>query len=75
MRRRLQDLWDDLGAWLVIHLWPRVFTDIEAKGFEEGEEWAIMARGEPVGPEGIAKLYSLAEPQEGSQWGIGSGNA
>ncbi len=72
---RLRQVWDDIGMHLVIYLWPNVFTEIENKGFEEGEEWALMARGQPVGPEAVAELYNLAEPQEGSQWGIGSGNA
>ncbi len=75
MKLRLQNVWDHIGLWLITRLWPRVFTDIEAAGFEEGEEWALRPRPLPPGSTYIGEVINLAEPKKGSQWGIGSGHA
>ena len=66
---RILARWDQFALWFVMRFLPRTAEEIFTRGFDAGEEHALMCRG---GPE----LYVVAEPQEGSQWGVGSaGNA
>ena len=58
------------ALWIVEKICPEAFNSIWNDGFEHGQDDGFrMARGD-------GELYVLAEPQEGSQWDIGSaGNA
>ena len=49
---------------------PDILDEAYERGFCDGEYHALQCRGGPR-PE----LTVVAEPQEGSQWGIGSGHA
>ncbi len=65
-------LWTRIVLWIVDKACHEAYDHIWNDGFESGEEHALQRRGRP-GAVYVGKLYDLTEPQEGSQWGIGSG--
>ena len=68
------NLYERAVLWFVEKTAPSIYDDIWNCGFEAGEEHALMCRGGPL-PVEVGEVVTLAEPREGSQWGVGSGNA
>ena len=69
-------LYERAVLWLVEKTAPMVYDDIWNEGFKAGEEHANWETwGSDMLPIEVGQVITLAEPQEGSQWGVGSGNA